>query len=432
MQQSLIEDLLQEQLEKDKTLQDAVQQMYEPIFVKNLENVQGDERDVILFSIGYGPDKDGKISMNFGPLNNSGGERRLNVAVSRARQEMYVFSTLKSSDIDLRRSKARGVEGLKHFLRYAETQYLPSSSQHYNKHFNDTLLAEQIATELKKRGYMVATNIGRSQFKVDVAICDEKKADTYRLGILLDGEGYRNTHTTRDREVVQPSVLSTLNWQVMRVWSVDWFNNKERVINRIIERLSSSESESEQKSQIKSFDISQEKLEECSVNAREYICYNISKAEAINLADETLMQNIISIEQPITFMLLCRRVCALRGVGRVTLTLQRTLSLYEPSFYKDDSGVLWLNESDSHDYQIYRPNSHRDIIDIPQIELLNVIRESLLEQVAVDEDSLTLIAAKKLGFMRRGINVDTAFRKAIEVLKNKGEIESVGGNIRLK
>lgn len=431
VQQSLIEDLLQEQLEKDKTLQDAVQQMYEPVFVKNLENVQGDERDVILFSIGYGPDKDGKISMNFGPLNNSGGERRLNVAVSRARQEMYVFSTLKSSDIDLRRSKARGVEGLKHFLLYAETQYLPSSSQHYDKHSNDTLLAEQIAAELKERGYAVATNVGRSQFKVDVAICDEKKVDTYCLGILLDGEGYRSTHTTRDREVVQPSVLSSLNWKVMRVWSVDWFNNKDRVINRIIERLSSSESETEPKSQIKSFDVSQEKLEECSVNAQEYICYNTSKAEAINLADKTLMQNIISIEQPITFMFLCRRVCALRG-GRVTPTLQKTLSLYESSFYKDDSGVLWLNESDSRDYQLYRFNSHRDIIDIPQIELLNAIRESLSEQVAIDEDSLTLIAAKKLGFMRRGINVDTAFKKAIEVLKNMGEIESVGGNIRLK
>ena len=304
VQQSLIEDLLQEQLEKDNTLQDIIQQMYEPVFVKNLENVQGDERDVILFSIGYGPDKDGKISMNFGPLNNSGGERRLNVAVSRARQEMYVFSTLKSSDIDLRRSKARGVEGLKHFLQYAETQSLPSSSQHNDKYFNDNLLAEQIATELKKRGYTVATNIGRSQFKVDVAICDENKADTYRLGILLDGEGYRDTHTTRDREVVQPSVLSALNWQVMRVWSVDWFNNKERVINRIIERLSS-ESETEQRSQIKSFDISQEKLEDCSLNAREYICYNTNKAEAISLSDETLMKNIISTEQPITFMLLC-------------------------------------------------------------------------------------------------------------------------------
>lgn len=431
VQQSLIEDLLQEQLEKDNNLQDIIQQMYEPVFVKNLENVQGDERDIILFSIGYGPDKDGKISMNFGPLNNSGGERRLNVAVSRARQEMYVFSTLKSSDIDLRRSKARGVEGLKHFLQYAETQSLPSSSKHNDKNFNDSILAEQIATELKKRGYIVATNIGRSQFKVDVAICDENKADTYRLGILLDGEGYRDTHTTRDREVVQPSVLSALNWQVMRVWSVDWFNNKERVIERIIERLSS-ESETEHKSQIKSFDISQEKLEECSLNAREYICYNTNKAEAISLSDETLMKNIISTEQPITFMLLCRRICSLRGSGRVTPTLQRTLSMYEPYFYKDVNGVMWLSKSDSYNYQIYRPNSNRDIIDIPQIELLNAIKESLLEQVAVDEDSLTLIAAKKLGFTRRGTNVETAFKKALEVLRNQEEIEYIGENIRLK
>lgn len=431
VQQSLIEDLLQEQLDQDKALQDAVQQMYEPVFVKNLENVQGDERDVILFSIGYGPDKDGKISMNFGPLNNSGGERRLNVAVSRARQEMYVFSSLKSSDIDLRRSKARGVEGLKHFLQYAETQSLPSLSQHHVQH-SDTLLAEQIATELRKRGYMVATNIGRSQFKVDVAIGDEKETGIYRLGILLDGEGYRDTHTTRDREVVQPSVLSALNWQVMRVWSVDWFNNKERVISRIIERLSSSESEMEQKTMIKSFDISQEKLEEYPTNAREYISYAASATKAITMNDKTLMQNIISTEQPITFMLLCRRVCALRGGGRVTPTIQRTFGLYESLFYKDNTGALWLNESNSRDYKTYRPNSGRDIADIPQIELLNVIRESLSEQVALDEDNLTLIAAKKLGFTRRGTNVDSAFRKALNVLKSQGEIESIGENVRLK
>lgn len=432
-QQNLIEDILQEQLELDKTLQDVAQQMYEPVFVKNLENVQGDERDVILFSIGYGPDKDGKISMNFGPLNNSGGERRLNVAVSRARQEMYVFSTLKSSDIDLRRSKARGVEGLKHFLQYAETQSLPLLSQHRGQHSNDTLLAEQIAAELRKRGYTVATNIGRSQFKVDVAVCDEKETGIYRLGILLDGEGYRDTHTTRDREVVQPSVLTALDWQVMRVWSVDWFNNKERVINRIIERLSSSsESETEQNNYIKPFDISQEKLEEGSTNAREYTCYVINETEAIKMADETLMQNIISIEQPITFMLLCRRVCALRGGGRVTQTLQRTLGLYESLFYKDNTGSLWLSESDSRSYKMFRPNSGRDIVDIPQIELLNVISECLSEQVAIDEDNLILIAAKKLGFTRRGTNVVSAFRKALEVLQSRGKIEFVGENIRLK
>ncbi len=236
MQQGLIEDILQDRIENKKSLRLAAMQMHEPIFVKNLENVQGDERDVILFSIGYGPDKSGKISMNFGPLNNPGGERRLNVAVSRARQEMYIFSTMRASDIDLRRSKARGVEGLKHFLQYAETQLLPSTSNTLAVYHNSPI-ADQIASELRKQGYTVSTNVGRSKFRVDVAVESKKCPGTYSLGILLDGKRYRDTHTTRDREVVQPSVLHDLNWKVMRVWSVDWFNDKERVISRIIEML---------------------------------------------------------------------------------------------------------------------------------------------------------------------------------------------------
>ena len=121
VQQNLIEDVLMEELAKKPELEALALQSEEPIFIKNLENVQGDERDVILFSVGYGPDKDGNVSMNFGPLNNRGGERRLNVAVSRARYEMMVFSTLRAEQIDLRRSQALGVEGLQKFLKYAET-----------------------------------------------------------------------------------------------------------------------------------------------------------------------------------------------------------------------------------------------------------------------------------------------------------------------
>lgn len=236
MQQGLIEDILQDKLDKNRYLRQAALDMYEPIFVKNLENVQGDERDVILFSIGYGPDRKGKVSMNFGPLNNSGGERRLNVAVSRARQEMYIFSTLRSADIDLRRSKALGVEGLKHFLQYAETHSLPTTSHSHAIH-RPSPISEQIASELRTAGYTVATNVGRSQFRVDVAVESKEYPGSYTLGILLDGEGYRDTHTTRDREVVQPAILQALNWKIMRVWSVDWFNNRERVISRILNSL---------------------------------------------------------------------------------------------------------------------------------------------------------------------------------------------------
>lgn len=431
MQQGLIEDLLQERLDKDKALQEAATQMYEPIFIKNLENVQGDERDVVLFSIGYGPTKEGKISMNFGPLNNAGGERRLNVAVSRARQEMYIYSSLKSTDIDLRRTKARGVEGLKHFLQYAETQSLPSIARTCCT-THSTHIAGQIAFELQKHGYDAAINVGRSQFRVDVAVRHKNGSGRYCLGILLDGEGYRDTHTTRDREVVQPSVLNSLNWEIMRVWSVDWFNNKERVISRIINRLKEERKEVTSQESKPTFDISSEEVLGSIFNSIPYSKYSIDVTEAISMPDESLLRNIITIEQPMEFIYLCRRVNALRGAGRITPTLQRTLKAYEHGFYIDNFGAWWLRKDDSNNYDSYRTNSGREISEIPKVEIINVIRDVLVEQVALDENNLTLAAAKKLGFNRRGANVDAAFKDAMEAMMSAGTIEVVGENIRLK
>ncbi len=431
VQQSLIEDLLQASLDQNKDLHDAAEQMYEPIFVKNLENVQGDERDVILFSIGYGPNKEGKVSMNFGPLNNAGGERRLNVAVSRAREEMYIFSTLKSSQIDLRRSKAQGVEGLKHFLEYAETQSLPASSANLHSNLRDTHLAEQIAEALRQRGYAVTTNVGRSLFKINVAVGDVKTPGVYRLGILLDGEGYRDTHTTRDREIVQPSVLSGLRWQTMRVWSVDWFNNPDRVISRIEEKLATEESE-QQPVQIKqTFDISKEKIEEVKTALTDYVSCEMKSTAAKRMPDEVLLRQIITTEQPISFMNLCRRVCALREAGRVTPTVQQMVEDYRAFFYTDETGALWLAEADCRNYAHYRPAAGRDIADIPQAELAVAICEALTEQVALSTDNITRIAAKKFGFTRRGANVEVAFKQAVDALIKAGKVEQIGEKIRL-
>ena len=433
MQQGLIEDLLQERLDRDKYLQNLATGMHEPIFVKNLENVQGDERDVILFSIGYGPDKDGKISMNFGPLNNAGGERRLNVAVSRARQEMYVFSTLRSSDIDLRRSKAKGVEGLKHFLEYAETKSLPVSAQTKNVS-SFSVIADRIASALKERGYSVATNVGRSRFRVDVAVERKNRPGKFALGILLDGQSYRDTDTTRDREVVQPAVLQGLGWKVMRVWSVDWLRNKERVISRIMERLAEIDKEAtedDDMQDVQPFDISEEKEIDNSSNALEYREFYIEVEKAESMSDIELVKGIISTEQPIVFMNLCRRVAALRGLVRITPTLQKTLGALLPNFHTDSGGALWISEDYSRQYVHFRPNSGRDITEIPEIEIANAISETLTEQVALKEEDLSMLSLKKMGYLRRGANVEAAFRKAINTMKANGKIETIGEKVRL-
>lgn len=241
VQGDLIEDDLLEALDKNPQLKEIAMNGKEPIFVKNLENVQGDERDVILFSIGYGADKNGKVSMNFGPLNNAGGERRLNVAVSRARYEMMVFSTLKSSQIDLKRSNAKGVEGLKGFLEFAETGKLPfvSGTTH---NYSTNVMVEQICDALARKGYITESFVGRSNFKVDIAVSTREHPEKFILGILCDGRTYFETKTTRDREIVQPGVLRMLNWRVMRVYSIDWYENRERALDQILQELKSAES----------------------------------------------------------------------------------------------------------------------------------------------------------------------------------------------
>lgn len=220
VQSMLIEDMLFEALAKRPELEKIIAQAKEPIFVKNLENVQGDERDIILFSIGYGPNKEGKVSMNFGPLNQQGGERRLNVAVSRARYEMMVFSTLKSYQIDLQRTNAAGVVALKQFLEYAESNTLPQPLSQLQKN-NVSPIARQIANTLEQQGHNVHFNVGHSSFKIDLAVVDKNNPNAYTKAIILDGLRYYQTPTVRDREIIQPNILSTLGWNVQHLWTLD-------------------------------------------------------------------------------------------------------------------------------------------------------------------------------------------------------------------
>lgn len=237
VQQNLIEDMLNDALAKNSDLAIKAAELSEPLFVKNLENVQGDERDIIMFSIGYGPDKDGNVGMNFGPLNQDGGWRRLNVAISRAREEMLIFSTLTPEKIDLSKTDAPGVEGLKGFLEFAmlgnEALYAGAKSVSKKK----DNVARSIADKLKADGINVGINVGTSEYRVDIGIVDPDDENKYILGILLDGENYMRSKTANDRNVLQPSVLKGLGWNLHRVWTLDWFDTPEREYRKILEAL---------------------------------------------------------------------------------------------------------------------------------------------------------------------------------------------------
>jgi len=235
-QQTLIEDMLQEEYQKDVKFDQWANTGEESLFVKNLENVQGDERDIILFSVAFGPNAEGKMSLNFGPLNKNGGWKRLNVAVSRARSEMVVFTSMTADMINLKRTKAKGVEALRDFLEFAQKGQLQSENIEENMEERQGI-KEHICQTLNEHGYKYQISVGHSKFKIDIAVMNPYNEEEYLLGIMLDGESYRQSSNTKDREVAQINVLKGLGWDIYRIWTMDWWDNKEKELKKLIECL---------------------------------------------------------------------------------------------------------------------------------------------------------------------------------------------------
>ena len=241
-QQSLILDLLDAVRREDAELEwFFADEREEPVIVKNLENIQGDERDVMLFSVTFGPDAAGRLTMNFGAINDMGGEKRLNVAITRARRELHVYSSIRSDQIDLDRTRAVGVKDLKAFLDYAERGSIALPSRDKGSLGPaENPFEDAVAHALRAKGWEVRTQIGVSGFRVDLAVVHPDYAGRYLAGIECDGATYHSSSTARDRDKVRQAVLEGLGWKILRIWSTDWFRNPSHVTDRInleLERL---------------------------------------------------------------------------------------------------------------------------------------------------------------------------------------------------
>lgn len=204
----------------------------EPFFVKNLESIQGDERDVVFISVGYGPDVDGYFTMSFGPLASQGGERRLNVLISRARRRCEVFSSITAADIDLSRTQSIGVRVLKSFLQFAETGKLERAKPGHRAIDSD--FEDDVGTALAALGYQVEHQVGVAGFFVDLAIKDPERPGRYLLGIECDGATYHSSRSARDRDRLREQVLRDRGWNIHRIWSPDWFRRRQEELKRVI------------------------------------------------------------------------------------------------------------------------------------------------------------------------------------------------------
>lgn len=215
----------------------------EPFFVKNLENVQGDERDVIFISVGYGPTTPGgRVPMRFGPLGTDGGERRLNVLISRAKQRCEVFASMTDEDIDPDFAQSRkGVFAFKTFLHFARTGNMAMAEATGRDH--DSVFEEQVAKALRQRGYQVHRQVGIAGFFIDLAIADAEHPGRFIIGIECDGASYHDSRSARDRDRLRQSVLESHGWKITRVWSTDWFQRPTQEIERLVVAIETAKSQ---------------------------------------------------------------------------------------------------------------------------------------------------------------------------------------------
>lgn len=459
-QQSLIEEKLNNAFMIDSQLEEFALHGDEPLFIKNLENVQGDERDIVLFSIGYGPDEFGKVSMNFGPLNRNGGWRRLNVAVTRARYEMHVFATLKADQIDLTRTSAEGVAGLKSFLQFAEKGHLSLSYQDVQGDINLHTLSETICEKLNRHGLNVKSNIGTSDFKIDIGVIHPENPDVYILGILLDGNYYYKAKTSNDRELVLPSVLQALGWNIYRIWTIDWLENSSNIIDDIIKLVENLQ---------KNWDKRNEHTQELSTpnvsnvlpvktslenyqskmiitKKKEYTNSNISPelyANSTTIYDflnrekiKQQVQKIVFTEEPISKNLLYKRILHAWNVSRAGSKLDSYLDeiikevnlskiLHYQPFY-------WINGSNKQ-IDFYRSNDveKRNIEDIAPEELTVAITEAVEQNLSIEQEELLRYIAKIFGFSKVGRQIDEVLNYCVDISVKTGKIKREGSRLKV-
>jgi superfamily I DNA and/or RNA helicase len=235
-------DVLLEELERLVPRERSAQQYIErwedtlePFFVKNLENVQGDERDVIFISTVYGPDAaTGIVKNQFGPINGKYGHRRLNVLFSRAKHRVEIFTSMRPEDIRPDEKSQRGIHVLKAYLEYAETGRLDAGS--VSEREPDSEFEEPVRDRLQDKGFDVISQVGVAGYFIDLAVKHPKRSG-FVLGIECDGASYHSTRSARDRDRLRQQVLERLQWNIYRIWSTDWFQNPAQELRRLLTHL---------------------------------------------------------------------------------------------------------------------------------------------------------------------------------------------------
>jgi len=436
----------------------------EPFFVKNLENVQGDERDIILISVGYGKQESGALWMNFGPLNQDGGERRLNVLTTRARRRCEVFSNFRADEIDLSKTNARGVVALKRYLQFAESGRLdvPQPSERAP----DSVFEELVAKKVRSLGYDVHPQVGSGGFFVDLAVVDPQRPGRYLLGIECDGQTYHSANWARDRDRLRQQVLEGLGWTLHRVWSTDWFHNSERELRKIAESLEraratgrSSGGEAVElprrktraphvKARGEPFQRETPADRDCHLESAPYCCADLSRLRD-ELGGHELHTRpadwvapwvvaVVEVESPVHEDEVVRRIVDAAGHQRAGSRLQATVRRGIGHAARRDEierrgAVLWARDTDEvtvRDRSSLPPAARKlDLVAPEEIEaaVLKVVEAA----IGIDTDEAIIEVARLFGFARTSEAIHGSIAHVISRLIERGVVDKSDWHLHL-
>lgn len=432
---------------------------HEPFFVKNLENIQGDERDVIFISVGYGKNQEGHMAMSFGPLSSEGGERRLNVLITRAKRRCEVFASITDEDIDLNRAKGAGVKSLKAFLRYARTGMLPESvlaDRPTASPFEATVRAQ-----IESLGHKVDTQVGVAGFFIDLAVRHPDKEGQYVLGIECDGTTYHSARSARDRDRLRQAVLEDHGWVLHRIWSTDWFQSLDAQLKKVQDAITSALRHPASRGDMRgSLNLSTAGITKPNIevsvsreeqNTAECESLFISLAVPYEVADfqvptdkspyeiskkalaKTIVK-IVSIEGPFHESEVMLRVRDLWGMGRASARVKEAVSIAIQSAVADgvcemEDGFLSIPGAP---VRIRArgddcPPNMRKAELLPPAELRAAILGVLQISIAAGEDELASTVARVMGFRSCGGNLREAIQSQIQSLATTRTIVSSEG-----
>jgi very-short-patch-repair endonuclease len=424
---------------------------HEPFDVKNLENVQGDERDVIFISIGYGRDQTGQASMNFGPLNRDGGERRLNVLITRARRRCEVFTNLTDQDIDLNRTNARGVRSLKSFLSYARTGKLDIAAP--TGRGTDSPFENEVKVALESFGYEVITQVGTAGFFIDLAIVDPQRRGSYILGIECDGAMYHSSRSARDRDRLRQQVLEGLGWRIHRIWSTDWFRDPDRELKRVIAAINEAQTlgltnTASGESKPDSAPIERMVIEARDSNGNSSLSqrYRIVSFE-INLNGDELHEvrhdvlaswvvEVVKIESPVHISEIMRRIANGAGLNRVGNRIKAALE--SACEYAERTGEIRRQGEFFWTKEMVRPvirdrsslpTASRKMDLVAPEELAAAIEQIVRNSYGIERESVGPEVSRIFGFSRTGDEIRNTIENMIDHLLSNGTLKQAGSHI---